>query len=214
MLKMSPCIYIYTRAAYAKKCSDIWNTRPGVRYTLFGCQIDEPYSFPADQQPDATMLKCTYWYLPWIYLIVSLLCSVGNKTYYHYYYSVVTDLPLTATCKDNTVMPGTDWFSCNRDMFHCGVGMLACYKSGFVIKGQLWRKVLASKRSGWIACIVSRCHWRPGILRTHPLPLIELMSNGKYLRNGTIPGLILGLCPANERRRYNVTPSLIDRAQT
>ena len=27
-------------------------------------------------------------------------------------------------------------------------------------------------------------------------------------------GLILGLCPANERRRYKVTPSLIGWAQT
>ena len=29
-----------------------------------------------------------------------------------------------------------------------------------------------------------------------------------------IAGLILGLCPANERRRYKVTPSLIDWTQT
>ena len=29
-----------------------------------------------------------------------------------------------------------------------------------------------------------------------------------------LPGLILGLCPANERRRYKVTPSLIGWAQT
>ena len=29
-----------------------------------------------------------------------------------------------------------------------------------------------------------------------------------------ISGLILGLPPANERRRYKVTPSLIDWAQT
>ena len=27
-------------------------------------------------------------------------------------------------------------------------------------------------------------------------------------------GLILGLCPANERRRYKVTPSLVGWAQT
>ena len=30
----------------------------------------------------------------------------------------------------------------------------------------------------------------------------------------TITGLILGLCPANGRRRYKVTPSLIGWAQT
>ena len=30
----------------------------------------------------------------------------------------------------------------------------------------------------------------------------------------TPSGLILGLCPANERRRYNVTPSLIGWGQT
>ena len=30
----------------------------------------------------------------------------------------------------------------------------------------------------------------------------------------TVLGLILGLCPTNERRRYNVTPSLIGWAQT
>ena len=29
-----------------------------------------------------------------------------------------------------------------------------------------------------------------------------------------VSGLILGLCPANERRRYKVTPSLIGWAQT
>ena len=29
-----------------------------------------------------------------------------------------------------------------------------------------------------------------------------------------VTGLILGLCPANERRRYKVTPSLIGWAQT
>ena len=26
----------------------------------FGCQLDEPYGFPGDHQPDATMLYCTY----------------------------------------------------------------------------------------------------------------------------------------------------------
>ena len=31
---------------------------------------------------------------------------------------------------------------------------------------------------------------------------------------GDKTGLILGLCPANERRRYKVTPSLIGWAQT
>ena len=34
------------------------------------------------------------------------------------------------------------------------------------------------------------------------------------LNNHTDTGLILGLCPANERRRYKVTPSLIGWAQT
>ena len=29
-----------------------------------------------------------------------------------------------------------------------------------------------------------------------------------------VTGLILGLCPTNERRRYKVTPSLIGWAQT
>ena len=36
-----------------------------------------------------------------------------------------------------------------------------------------------------------------------------------YNHVGTaVPGLILGLRPANERRRYKVTPSLIGWAQT
>ena len=35
---------------------------------------------------------------------------------------------------------------------------------------------------------------------------------GHYTRQ--IAGLILGLRPANERRRYKVTPSLISLAQT
>ena len=34
----------------------------------------------------------------------------------------------------------------------------------------------------------------------------------QFIHSGT--GLILGLCPANERRRYKVTPSLIGWAQT
>ena len=37
---------------------------------------------------------------------------------------------------------------------------------------------------------------------------------GDVPRRQTLPGLILGLCPANERRRYKVTPSLIGLAQT
>ena len=49
----------------------------------FGWQLDEPNGFPGDHQPDATMLQCTYWYLPWISVIVLLLCSVGNITYYY-----------------------------------------------------------------------------------------------------------------------------------
>ena len=58
----------------------------------FGCQLDEPYGFPGDHQPDATMLWCTYWYLPWISVIVLSLCSVGNKTYYYYYSSHTDEL--------------------------------------------------------------------------------------------------------------------------
>ena len=36
----------------------------------------------------------------------------------------------------------------------------------------------------------------------------------QYMDFGDIPRLILGLCPANERRRYFVTTSLIGWAQT
>ena len=32
--------------------------------------------------------------------------------------------------------------------------------------------------------------------------------------NGRAGNVVLGLCPANERRRYEVTPSLIGWAQT
>ena len=47
--------------------------------------------------------------------------------------------------------------------------------------------------------------------------LIYLVWNGKSIHgciHGSDTGLILGLCPANERRRYKVTPSLIGWAQT
>ena len=37
-------------------CAYIWDGQ-----NKFGYQLDEPYSFPGDHQPDATMLKCTYW---------------------------------------------------------------------------------------------------------------------------------------------------------
>ena len=37
---------------------------------------------------------------------------------------------------------------------------------------------------------------------------------GSYRRINNVAGLILGLHPANERRRYKVTPSLIGWAQT
>ena len=40
-----------------------------------------------------------------------------------------------------------------------------------------------------------------------------LISN-HYLNQWDISGLILGLCPVNERGRYKVTPSLIGWAQT
>ena len=41
--------------------------------------------------------------------------------------------------------------------------------------------------------------------QSHP----HVWTKGVY-----IAGLILGSCPANERRRYKVTPSLIGWAQT
>ena len=42
----------------------------------------------------------------------------------------------------------------------------------------------------------------------------SLRNIGITLRPLNTTGLILGLHPANERRRYNVTPSLIGQAQT
>ena len=38
--------------------------------------------------------------------------------------------------------------------------------------------------------------------------------NHRFSSNDQLPGLILGLRPANERRRYEVTPSLIGWART
>ena len=45
------------------------------------------------------------------------------------------------------------------------------------------------------------------------LPSILLLLKGLWVK-GSDSGLILDLRPANERRRYKVTPSLIGRAQT
>ena len=54
------------------------------------------------------------------------------------------------------------------------------------------------------------------MVRCHNKPLPELIMT-KYLMlfiiTGTLLGLILGLRPANERRRYFVTTSLIGWAQ-
>ena len=44
----------------------------------------------------------------------------------------------------------------------------------------------------------------------HDLCLVNFELHGSHNRSG----LILGLRPANERRRYKVTPSLIGWAQT
>ena len=43
-------------------------------------------------------------------------------------------------------------------------------------------------------------------------PWLEI--EGRGILYGSNAGLILGLHPANERRRYKVTPSLIGWAQT
>ena len=44
------------------------------------------------------------------------------------------------------------------------------------------------------------------------LDYIFIEISFRYVHAGT--GLILGVCPASERRRYKVTPSLIGWAQT
>ena len=44
--------------------------------------------------------------------------------------------------------------------------------------------------------------------------LCDIVLCRTVLSNGASSGLILGLRPANERRRYKVTPSLIGWAQT
>ena len=61
---------------------------------------------------------------------------------------------------------------------------------------------------GWMFCILS-CMDNADI-ESIGLTLISYI----YIYHDSYTGLILGLRPANERRRYNVTPSLIRWAQT
>ena len=48
----------------------------------------------------------------------------------------------------------------------------------------------------------------------HPANFLVNLSHAEFNFGETITGLILGLCPVNERRRYKVTPSLIGCVQT
>ena len=48
----------------------------------------------------------------------------------------------------------------------------------------------------------------------HNDPVGNKPASGQHETQSTLAGLFLGLRPANERRRYKVTPSLIDWAQT
>ena len=45
-------------------------------------------------------------------------------------------------------------------------------------------------------------------------PGVDVLKHTTLQTNTVVAGLILGLRPANERRRYKVTPSLIGWAQT
>ena len=51
----------------------------------FSCQLDEPYGFSGDHLQNAAMLQCASQYLQNISVTVSLLYSVGNKTYNYCY---------------------------------------------------------------------------------------------------------------------------------
>ena len=51
----------------------------------FSCQLDEPYGFSGDHLQTAAMLQCVSRYLQSISVTVSLLYSVGNKTYSYCY---------------------------------------------------------------------------------------------------------------------------------
>ena len=60
----------------------------------FSCQFDEPYGFSGDHLQNAAMLQCVSRYLQRISVTVSLLYSIGNKTYsycYCYYWYYVYD---------------------------------------------------------------------------------------------------------------------------
>ena len=56
-------------------------------------------------------------------------------------------------------------------------------------------------------------HWR-AYASTGRIVLIPRTNKIEGKLAVSLPGLILGLHPANERRRYKVTPSLIGWAQT
>ena len=61
--------------------------------------------------------------------------------------------------------------------------------------------------------LVGRVHLK-GMIQYASLKWVIGSGNGQHGQCQAITGLILGLCPTNERRRYKVTASLIGWAQT
>ena len=78
--------YFIYRSKFPANCQVTW-------CMFFGCQLDEllrlPWWPPAESSNIS--MSCEYWYLQTVFSIpVSLLYSVGNKTYY--LYTLVSDL--------------------------------------------------------------------------------------------------------------------------
>ena len=76
----------------------------------FGCQLDAPYGFPGDHQQNAAMFQCyVHFFFYNVFSIpVSLLYSVGNKTYYYYCNKInklliAYNVPITQTYQWNIV---------------------------------------------------------------------------------------------------------------
>ena len=78
-------IHIISDLSWNLICCD-WLTKVSPSFTDAVQRYIAWWAFTGDHQPDATTLQCTYWYLPWISVIVLLLCSVGKTTYYYCYY--------------------------------------------------------------------------------------------------------------------------------
>ena len=72
----------------------------------------------------------------------------------------------------------------------------------------VWDKYNTKNLARFMPCFVLHC----SVFLSIDLPIPYMLHRGRTLTTAPVPGIILGMGSANERRRYIVTSSLIGRA--